>query len=542
MPALRLLPLLFVLFFVLYALGAFWGLPSALTPAIDSISPLGPLAFVGKYKQTDMTYVYPAVHQLLQVAVYAVVLLIAKITGSIGTISSAWPYGFRDPSALFTVLLVVSNLISAAMAAFLLRTLWRMRPDPAAAQWFAIFLLGLSGVFAYYARTANMDMPYLFWIVLAWHQLWLYLTAPANSDEYAQNGLVRGGVRGRIQRWLAATGLWASNFRPLLLAGLFSALSFGSKDQASTIIFGFGLLLLLYAPVGGKGGWRLRLRQATMFSAAVAICYAVFAIAPQPARWWYHVRFVTQNPAIHITPETPAGLWGQILLFERCYLRLHHIFTYAGLPLAVAGIVILWRRGRHRELALLLVPALTYYAAVIARVRAPEERYLLPIAIPLVLCAGVAIGALRDLPRGRKPAYALAAGTLAAQLVFSFFPVTYCQLFDTKRDLQRYLSSLLPPQTPIAIHGMQTLNYPNRLIYDQYRLMLAPGQAIVPISTHPANLLHPFDPAVRHVFTGTPQPPPDGAYRLLGQWRYTNWIRTHVHVPATHEFFLYERQ
>lgn len=169
---------------------------------------------------------------------------------------------------------------------------------------------------------------------------------------------------------------------------------------------------------------------------------------------------MTQNPAVHITPETPAGLWGQILLLERCYLRLHHIFTYAGLPLAVAGIIILWRRGRHRELALLLIPALTYYVAVIARVRAPEERYLLPIVIPLVLCAGAAIGALRHLPWGRKPAYVLAGGTLAAQFVFSFFPVTYCQMFDTKRDLQRNLSTLLPPQSPIAIHGMQTLNYP----------------------------------------------------------------------------------
>jgi len=513
MPAFRPQTLLFFTFILLYALGVFWGLPSALTPAIDSISPLGPLAFVAKYKQTDITYVYPAVHQLLQVAFYAVILAGAKAIGAIGAISSAWPYGFRDPSALFTVLLVASNLISASMAAFLLRTLWRMRPDPAAAQWFAVPLLGLSGVYAYYARTANMDIPYLFWSVLAWHQLWTYLLTPDSSSS-----------------------------RPLLLAGLFSALSFGSKDQASTIIFGFGLLLLLYSPSGSKDGWQPRVRQATIFSAAMLVCYAVFAIAPQPARWWYHVRFVVQNPAVHIAPETPDGLWGQILLLERCYLRLHHIFTYAGLPLAIAGIFILWRRGRHRELALLLIPAFTYYAAVIARVRAPEERYLLPIVIPLALCAGVAIGALRDLPWGRKPAYALAAGTLAAQLVFSFIPVTYCQIFDTKRDLQRNLSTLLPPQTPIALHGMQTLNYPNRNVYDQYRLMLGPGQAIVPPSTHAANLLHPFDPAVRHVFTGTPQPPPGSDYNLLNHWRYPEWIRSHVHVPAIYELFLHERQ
>lgn len=87
MPPLRLSTFLFALFGALYALGIFWGLPSALTPAIDSISPLGPLAFVVKYRQADITYVYPAVHQLLQVAFYAVVLLAAKLTGAIGSIS-----------------------------------------------------------------------------------------------------------------------------------------------------------------------------------------------------------------------------------------------------------------------------------------------------------------------------------------------------------------------------------------------------------------------------------------------------------------------
>lgn len=56
-------------------------------------------------------------------------------------------------------------------------------PGPEAVQWFAIPLLGLSGVYAYYARTANMDVPYLFWLVLAWHRLWVYLTAtPAARD------------------------------------------------------------------------------------------------------------------------------------------------------------------------------------------------------------------------------------------------------------------------------------------------------------------------------------------------------------------------
>lgn len=501
--------LLFWAFALIYAAGSFWGMPSAMTPALDSISPLGPLAFVAKYRQVDITYVYPAVHQILQLAVYAAALLGGKLFGAVGAISGAWPYGFRDPSGMFTFLLLLSNWIAAGMGALLLRALWRMRPDPGASQWFAVPLIGLSGVYAYYTRTANMDIPYLFWMVLAWHQIWRHLTEPA-----------------------------AASVRRLLLAGLFSALSFGSKDQASTIVFGFGVLLLLFTP-GGVSGWLPRLRQASVFSAAMAVCYAVFAIAPHPARWWYHVRFVTQNPAVHILPETPDGWWGQILLLERCYLRLHHILTYAGLPLAAIGAVVLWRLGRRRELALLLVPALTYYLFVVARVRAPEDRYMLPLALPFALLAGSAIGALG---RWHAAGKALGAGVLAAQVVFSLLPVTYCQMFDTKRDLARAIGSIVTPGTAIAVHDMQTMHYPNRDVYERYQLMLWPGQSIVPPSSHVANLLGAPDPNVRYVLRGQPSPPPEGNWTFAGAWTFPAWIKSHVHVAAVHEYYLYQRR
>ena len=502
-------PLLFVLFGLLYALGAYWGMPSALTPALDSISPLGPLAFVAKYKQADITYIYPAVHQLIQFAAYVVVFVFAKITGSLGSVSSVWPYGFQDPSAMFTILLVVSNLISTAMAALLLRALWRMRPSAEAAQWFAIPLLGLSGVYAFYARTANMDIPYLFWAVLAWREIWVYITSTEPP---------------------LARRLW--------LAGLYSALSIGSKDQASGIILGFGLILLATAPEGSDG-WKTRLRQATIFSIATLLAYALFAIAPQPARWWHHARFVTSD---HVLPETPATLAGFIELLSRCYWRMHHVYTHAGLPLALAGIFLLWRRGRTRELLLLLLPALAYFLFIVVRVRATEERYLLPIVIPFVLCAGVAMGAMQQWPaKYKKPVLVLGIGILALEAVFSFLPVTYCQMLDTKRAIRMEIGAIAPPGSAILLHRMQTFNYPDRYVYDSYRMMLAPGASIVPPSSHAANVLHPYDPAVRYSLTGWPDPPPGGAWKLAGTWAYPDWIKAHVHVPAVYEFHLYQK-
>jgi hypothetical protein len=495
-------PLLLAVFAALYLLGAWWGMPSALTPALDSIAPLGPLAFVAKYRQADITYIYPAVHQLVQVAAYAVVFVFAKVTGGLGAISSTWPYGFRDPSGMFTNLLLASNFISALMAVGLLRALWRMRPSTGSAQWFAVSLLGLSGVYAYYTRTANMDIPYLFWIVLAWRELWIYFMERAET-------------------------------RRLWLAGLFSALSVGSKDQASGLILGFGLLLLLVDPATEAAGFLPRFRRAALFTAAVFLCYAAVAIAPQPWRWWQHARFVTSD---HVAPETLPTLAGYWELLVRCYWRTHHILTHAGLPLAVAGFVLLWRAGQKREVFVLVGPALAYFFFIIFRTRSTEERYLLPIAIPMALAAGVMIGS----PLLRRAGPALATVILACQLAFSLAPVTYCQMFDTKAALAAELGTVVPAGTPIAMHGIPTFNYPNRDVYERYPLMLMDGNQIIPPSTHAANLLHPYDPAVRYAFTGRPEPPP-GAWRLVKGWTYPRWVVSHVHVPAVYELFLYEK-
>src|SRR5690348_13279055 len=89
---------------VLYFAGLFWGLPSITTSASDSIAPLGPLAFAADFHDPNKSYIYPAIHQILLLIVYAAALVGAKLTGAVGSISGTWPYGFHNPTNTFSLL------------------------------------------------------------------------------------------------------------------------------------------------------------------------------------------------------------------------------------------------------------------------------------------------------------------------------------------------------------------------------------------------------------------------------------------------------
>jgi hypothetical protein len=485
-----------VAFAALYALGIFWGLPSAMTAASDTTAPLGPLAFAAEYRDPSKSFIYPAVHQLLLLAFYAVVLVVCKLTGYLGAISSAWPYGFTDPSAVFSAFILVSNLVSLVMAIVLLLALRRMRPTETCAMWFAMLLLGLSGVFAYYARVANMDMPYLFWWVLSYVCLWRYVCGE--------------GARRKF----------------LVYSAVLAALSIGTKDQAAGLVLGFGFVVLLVPPRDGEGSWKERIKSAAFFSVCLIAAY--------------------------VLPEVEASVRGQLLLFSRFVGRLGHILTPGGVLLGVGGMVVLAAQRRYRELLVLTLPVAAYYCSIIAKVRATEERYLLPFAIVLSIGAGVAVGAAlssrwRERSVLRALMWVVIVGVLAQQFVWSFIPVTYAQLFDTKGALARDIARLAPEGSNLLMVDMVSFNLPNRHVYDHYTLMHPPGEKLFPLSTHGENLFKPYDPSYKFVLAGSVREPgraewPKADLEAVQSWTYPEWIKSHIYVPAVYEFYLFRRK
>ena len=106
----------------------------------------------------------------------------------------------------------------------------------------------------------------------------------------------------------------------------------GSKDQASGLVIGAGLLLLLIGPLPPTP-FRVRFRQTIVFTTTVVLTYVLVAILPQPMRWWNHARFVVPPHAPTKIPFTPAG---EVQLFVRMLGRLRSVFTIPVLPLCNA--------------------------------------------------------------------------------------------------------------------------------------------------------------------------------------------------------------
>ena len=514
--------LVFTVIGVLILPGLFWGLPSAATVQVDSPFPLGPLVFWAEYHNPHATATYPAFHQLLLLPIYLLIVLFFWLGGGFSHLSSGWPYGLRNPTLFFSVLILVTNLVSAAMGILLLRLSLRFVSSPKRAwAWVGLLVIGTNGMFVYYARVGNLDMPYVFWWGVSLFFLWGYF------------------IEGRPFRV------------SLLPAALASACALGSKDQASGLILGAGVLILLMSPANQLSSTlRSRFWNAAGFSLLFLGGYVLVAILPHPVRWWYHVKFILElQRYFSHSADAPKGQLQVALKFLR---EMAAVYSVPVLILMGLGLFALVRQRRQRELWVLMTPLFVYYIVVIAATHVCITRTLLPF-IPLVIVL-VTYGAafVGDHLKGgaRLSWIGCMVVVILAQLALSYAPVTYAQVFDKKRQLAADLPALVPEGQPLLISRMQSYNFPNRNVYDNYRLMMVPNDPIVPPSRHVTNLLHPIDSNVVFYLLGSGNaglpinpvgPYPELQGELVHEWRYPRWVKDRVLVPVIYEFALYRR-
>jgi hypothetical protein len=511
--------LLLLVIFLLILPGVFWGLPSAITPQVDAPVPLGSLLFIAEHGKGTLNVVYPLTHQILLLPFYGLVGAGFWLAGGVSRVTSAWPYGFRDPSRFFSALILVTNLVSVVMGIVLLSLLRPLAGLRRAWVWVGLLVIGTNGVFVYYSRVGNLDLPYTFWWGVALFFLWRY---------FFEAG---------------APSSWA-----LIAAGIAAAAATGSKDQASSFAIGAGVLVLLMsprAPIPFSG----RFRHAVVFTLALAIAYAIVAILPDPRHWWNHFRFVT-GP--HAPTDIPLTVAGEIELLGHFARELLTAYTAPVLLVSALGAVWLFRSGQARMFWLLVFPMLTYYLIVIAKTRVLYPRFMLPFAIPVFVLVtyGAAMIAERLGPVGRRIWLGGIGLFIVYQLAFSYGPVTYAQVFDLKRQVAAELPRHVPPGEPLLISRMQSYNFPNRGVYERYRVMMLPNDPIVPASRHTASILKPFDPNVTYYLLGSgtaglpwhvPGPYPELVGEKVAEWRYPDWVRRHLIEPCLYEFTLYRR-
>lgn len=357
----------------IHAFGIWWGLPG--TPnswAPDEFSPLLIHDAVGQRFSNGWQVLYPPAH----VYVLALILAPVEVLDAVGAVE----FGSR-PTYLISYYLIrfVSVVMAAGIGLVVFqigRELWDARSGI-----FSTLGIGLCVPFVFYAKLANVEVPYLLWLALSF----LYY--------------VRILARHRQ--------------RDYVLFALTAALAIGTKDQASMLYVFMPLTIAasrmrMARQRGEPISWGSALVNRNTLTVAAVGAVALLLIHNVLFNWTGAVdRLRTMTGPITTSlqefPNTPAGHAAMLSLAVR------HLQFSMGWPFflaAVAGLVIAARRpGEHARALALLPPILSYWTFLIVPLMYHYDRYMLPVVLILSLFGGLAMarfmgpGAFRSVRR-----------------------------------------------------------------------------------------------------------------------------------------------
>jgi hypothetical protein len=423
---------------VLYAPGMGWGLPTAINADLtrpwgpDDIAPLGPLAeayntFVEP--QPDRHLAYPLMHYLVVLAAYLPFLLYLVLTGGLTAPGAGFPFGLTDPEGSLRAMALIARTVTCLMAAgsvvavyHIGRTMWSRAHGLIA----GVCVMLLYPMF-YYARTGNLDVPYLFWGL-------------AGIAVYAR--ILRQGLSVRRAIWL----------------GVFAALCAGTKDQGGALFLLMPLAILplhfargdAAAPRGGLAAWRAPL---SGLAAATGAYLFSSGLAFRPERYVAHMRWIgghaPNSPVLFGYPLSGDGI---VAMSARTVGVMAESLTLPLLVAAAAGVLLtLWR---DRRAALLLLPAAGTLLLVLLPVRLVQMRYLLPVAATLAIFAAVPLAdAFRARGRGARATALALVVVLCALPLMRGLALTYAMRNDARYAAAVWLEERLPDDARIGFFG-----------------------------------------------------------------------------------------
>jgi 4-amino-4-deoxy-L-arabinose transferase-like glycosyltransferase len=328
-----------------------WGLPSTAGWAPDEILPSAVLEAKARGFSGGWFDKYPPLHFRLLGAVYAPMT---------GTVRANAPV----PSDVYDRLFLAGRWVSVVMAvglALLVYLCGRRLLDEAGAL-FAAAIVAVMAPFVFYAKLANVDIPYLFWWALS-----LVFLIRALETHKALDYL----------------GL-----------GVAAALAIGTKDQA------YGLYVLV-APLlvwsrkkrnPGKGWLRAIFSPELMLAVAAGalVLQAIYGLPGNVEGLRAHLRLITGS-ASRDFQEFPNSVAGHAALLWSTILNTAFVMGVPAFLAALVGVVLAARK-RDGRLLVLLVPAVSYYPFFMMVALYCYDRFVLPLAILLAYFAGDVLG------------------------------------------------------------------------------------------------------------------------------------------------------
>lgn len=393
---------------VLFLLGITWGLPSWRGWAGDEIRPNQVAAGLRRAFSGGWHTKYPPFHFYLLALFQAPLRALAGI----GPVPAK---GLDLNSWLF----ILSRLVSVAMAlgaVAAIAEVGRSVSSPRAGL-FAGALVATGAPFVYFAKTANVEVPFLFWFALS-----LVFFVRLLDDH---------------------------RLRDYLLFGACAVFAITSKDQA------YGLYVLVPLAVlpsliraRTREGARRGIFAALLDRRILAVLGLGLGLAAVIYNWPFnfggflahvHTLLGPQSEEAKAFANTPAGHFGNLIE------NLSHLRFCMGWPAFVAGglgVVHALATSRDRERKLLFALAIlggSYYLFFLLPILFSRDRYVLPLALLLALPAGRLLSAITL--SGRPALRAL--GTLATASIFGFgilyaLSVDRRMLHDARYDAEAF--------------------------------------------------------------------------------------------------------
>ncbi len=375
--------------FCLFAfVASLWDLPSSFGWENDGIAPRDLFGGLSNNLKPGAAHRYPLLHYLWVGLGSLPALLVAVLSDSDFSASAIQERVLSVPC--MTAVSLVAKLISIAMSALTLSTAARIarRTHSELAGRLAALSLAVMASFSYYARTSNLDGPYLFWSFLALDRLLDCGESPTRRNYLLFGALVAAAVATKDQAYagfvLTAPGYLA----------FFALRARASERRVRALGLGWAAL----GAVLGYGVLSGALVNPTGFLARVALLRG-------PNREDYR----QYEPTLAGRAANLEDLW---------HAHGAHAWSTPLLALALLGVVTAVVRSlrARTNVGLALLPLvygvshLVFFALVVGRA---QHRFMLPTYAALSIYAGSGAARLLTLraPRGVRSAlsYALAA-------------------------------------------------------------------------------------------------------------------------------------
>jgi hypothetical protein len=360
----------------LYVPGLRWGLPAMTSWSQDTIAGIRTLGAVAGWPDQWQGR-YPPLHYLIVRAVYEPTLQWWQYTDAARYDAHTGALLFAPPhQEKIGLLMLIARVVSALMAFGAGVGIWAAARVLTKNNWAALLagvILLCGAAWTYFAHLGNVDVPSIFWFTWS-----VYFFARAFESPAPKNAL---------------------------LLGLFGSLAISTKDSLAGVYPGMAIVLLIAEVQRWRltQPWPAAIGRAT-FQSRWLIGLMAFALP------YLLLNGVFHNPAAYvermkywlgITPDTLHAMQhrydSQLSLLAA---SLWYAAGAVGWPMLIAMLVgIAHACRRHTRLALIvLIPALSYYVIVIARIDFVYSRFLFPM---LALIGIVLAVALIDLWRSR---------------------------------------------------------------------------------------------------------------------------------------------